>query len=190
MIPEAALDPSAIPGLVEASQEGDTEAFAQLYDHYFPQVYRYTAFRVQAEIAEDLVADVFVKVWEKLHTYKAQKNVPFGAWVFRIARHTLIDSYRTKREWDEVPEDILDVDELNHADSRVRRDERLTVIRRAMDQLPRRYRDVLALSYIADLPHSEVARVLRISEGSVRILKHRALKKLEGYLPPEARDSV
>jgi RNA polymerase sigma-70 factor (ECF subfamily) len=131
------------------------------------------------------VADVFVKVWEKLHQYKAQKGVPFGAWLFRIARHTVIDAYRQHRNFDEVPEEIADPDALNRADADVRSNDVLRVVRTALDQLPRRYREVLVLSYIADLPHSEVARVLHMTEGGVRILKFRALRKLEALLPKD-----
>ena len=76
--------------LVALAQNGDTDAFEQLYNQFFLPIYRYTAFRAPAEIAEDIVADVFVKAWEKLHQYKVKKGISFGAWLFRIARHTVI----------------------------------------------------------------------------------------------------
>ena len=177
-----------LPEYVRRAQEGDTEAFAKIYDMYFMQVYRYTAFRVPREVAEDLVADVFVKAWEKLHTYKERKNVPFSAWLFRIARHTVIDAYRTHRGFDEVPEGLADSDLFNKADTKLGRDEMLKIVNMSLDKLPERYREVLLLSYMANLPHSEIARVLRLTEGAVRILKHRALKKLENHLPENIRE--
>ncbi len=177
-----------LPEYVKRAQEGDTEAFAKIYDMFFLQVYRYTAFRVPTEVAEDLVADIFVKSWEKLHTYAPRKNVPFAAWLFRIARHTVIDAYRTHRGFDEVPEGLVDSDLFNRADTKLGRDEMLQIVNTAMDDLPERYREVLLLSYMADLPHSEIARVLRMTEGAVRILKHRALKKLEVALPENIRE--
>lgn len=175
--------------LVARSQGGDTTAFGTLYREFFTPLYRYAAFRVPAEIAEDIVADVFVKAWEKLHQYKARKGVPFGAWLFRIARHTVIDTYRRERDFDEVPEEIADPDALNAADAGVKNSELLRTVRRALDALPRRYREILILSYIADLPHHEVARVLRMTEGGVRILKFRALRKLESLLPPDIAEN-
>ena len=48
-------------------------------------------------VAEDLVADIFVKAWEKLHQYSAQKGVPFGAWLFRIATNAFFDLRRKRR---------------------------------------------------------------------------------------------
>ena len=171
--------------LVTAAQDGDTDAFEHLYQQFFLPIYRYTAFRAPAELAEDIVADIFLKAWEKLHQYKPQKGIPFGAWLFRIARHTVIDTYRHERHFEEVPEEMPDPDGLNRADAQVRNHDVLRVVREAMDLLPRRYREILVLSYIAELPHHEVARVLRMREGAVRILKFRALKKLESLLPPD-----
>lgn len=174
--------------LVRLAQDGDTDAFEQLYLQFFLPIYRYAAFRVPAEIAEDIVADVFVKAWEKLHQYRPQKGIPFGAWLFRIARHTVIDVYRRERDFEEVSEELADPDALNRADAQTKNQDLLRIVRQAMDQLPRRYREILTLSYIADLPHHEVARVLRMTEGGVRILKFRALRKLESLLPPEIKD--
>ncbi|MDO8648511.1 MAG: sigma-70 family RNA polymerase sigma factor [Candidatus Peregrinibacteria bacterium] len=184
-MPPIPLTEAELKALVRQAQEGSAEAFGKVYDHYFLQVYRYSAFRLPAEIAEDIVADVFVKAWEKLSTYKDQQDIPFGAWLFRIARHTVIDAYRTQRGFEEVSETLPDPDVYNRAESAFERKETLRIVRKAMDGLPARYREVLVLSFIGELPHSDIARVLRMTEGGVRILKLRALRKLEGLLPPE-----
>ncbi len=175
-----------LQGWVAKAQEGDETAFEKLYGHFFTQVYRYAAFRLPKELAEDVTAEVFIKAWEKLHTYKARSGVPFAAWLFRIARHAVIDVYRTQHAIEEVPDGLVDGDELNRADTGVRRNEALQSVRTAMEKLPKRYQDVLLLSFISDLPTHEVARVLRMTEGGVRILKMRALRKLEDFLPPDA----
>ncbi|MFA7682522.1 MAG: sigma-70 family RNA polymerase sigma factor [Candidatus Peribacteraceae bacterium] len=184
------MDPSALPELVSLSQQGNTEAFGKIYDHFFPSVYRYTAVRVPEQVTEDLVAEIFVKAWEKISTYKERKDIPFGAWLFRIARNTVVDTYRSHRSWDEIPENLSDPDELNRADSRTRRSYVLTGVRKAMQELPPRYREVLSLCYLAERNNSEVAAILKISEGSLRILKFRALKKLKELLPEEIMEIV
>jgi RNA polymerase sigma-70 factor, ECF subfamily len=185
MIPPSLLSEKELQELVRRAQDGDTDAFGKIYDHFFTPVYRYAAFRLPREMAEDTTADIFVKAWEKLHTYKAHKNVPFGAWIFRIARHTVIDMYRTQRGFEEVPESVPDTDVFNRAEARMERKDTLRIVRGALNQLPKRYREVLLLTYVSELPYSEVARVLHLSEGGVRILKMRALRKLEALLPPE-----
>ncbi len=171
---------------IASAQDGDEQAFEKLYGHFFVPVYRYAAFRLPRELAEDVTADVFVKAWEKLHTYKARSGVPFAAWLFRIARHSVIDVYRTQHGFEEVSETLVDPDVLNQADTALKRTEVLQSVRSALRQLPKRYQDVLLLSYVSDLPTHEVARVLRMTEGGVRILKMRALRKLENFLPPDA----
>ncbi len=187
MAPEPLPEPE-LQRLVALARDGDSGAFERLYNQFFLAVYRYTAFRVPQDLAEDIVADVFVKVWEKLHQYRPQAGVPFGAWIFRIARHAVVDSYRKERDTEEVTEELEDTDAWNRADARTRSEDTLRVVRAAVDKLPRRYREVLLLTYVAELPTDEVARTLRLTEGAVRILKFRALKKLEAILPPEMRD--
>ena len=176
--------------LVRKSQDGDTEAFGRLYDHFFPQVYRYAAFRLPAEVAEDTVADIFVKAWEKLHQYKVHRNIPFAAWLFRIARYSVIDVYRSQRGFEEVPESLEDQDIFNRAESAVVRKDLLRIVREAVAKLPRRYREVLVLTFVGELSNAEVARVLHLTEGAVRILKMRALRKLEVLLPAEFKNSL
>jgi RNA polymerase sigma-70 factor (ECF subfamily) len=189
MIPPL-LDEAELQKLIALAQEGDTDAFGRIYDHLFLAVYRYCAFRLPKEIAEDTTADIFVKAWEKLHTYKLQKGVPFAAWIFRIARYSVIDTYRSTRGFDEVPEEIPDMDSFSRADARIAQKDTLRMVRQALDTLPQRYREVLLLTYVSELPYSEVARVLHMSEGAVRILKLRALRKLETALPPEFRKEM
>lgn len=189
-MPRKTLEEADLQDLVQKAQEGDADAFGGIYNHYFESVYRFTSFRVPEEMAEDIVADIFVKAWEKLHTYKAQRNVPFGAWLFRIARHTLVDAYRSQQKTEEVPEDIEDSDILNRAETRVKRNHLLKMVRGAMDELPKRYQEILHLSYVAELPNDEVARVLKMRSGAARTLKFRALKKLEENLPSEIRENL
>lgn len=186
MIPPL-LDEAELQKLIALAQDGDTDAFGRIYDHFFAAIYRYCAFRLPKEVAEDTAADIFVKAWEKLHTYKIQRGVPFAAWIFRIARYTVIDTYRSARGFEEVPEGMADTDSFNRAEERIERGDTLRIVRHALDQLPARYREILLLTYVSELPYSEVARVLHMTEGGVRILKLRALRKLEAILPPEFR---
>ncbi len=186
----SSIDEAEVRSLVIRAQKGSTEAFGKLYDLYFEAIYRYVAFRLPADVVEDLVADIFVKAWEKLHTYKVRRKVPFGAWLFRIARNAVVDTHRSRKQWEEVPEHMEDTDTFNRTENRVTQKHVLKNVRGAMDRLPSRYREGLQLSYIADLPHDEIAKVMRTSEGSVRILKHRALRKLETLLPPDSEPQV
>lgn len=76
------LDPLADEqNLIRLSQAGNQETFARLYDAYIERIYRYVYFRVaDEELAEDITSQVFLKVWEKLHTYQEGQS-PFMAWL-------------------------------------------------------------------------------------------------------------
>ena len=91
-------DDAAIERLVEAARAGDAEAFGQLFDRYHGPVYRFVASRVARPAdAEDLTQLVFVKALEALPRYEA-RGAPFGGWLFRLARNTVIDHVRTRRD--------------------------------------------------------------------------------------------
>lgn len=182
-MPKEILPPEELAALVVRSQDGDTEAFGKIYDAFLTPVYRYVVFRFPEDLAEDLVADVFVKAWEKLHTYRAMSGIPFSAWLFRIARHAVIDAYRSQRGFEELSEDLVDENRDNDPKARVERTLSIATVRAAIEQLPKDYRDVLLMHYVAGLGHSEVATALSMTEGYVRIIKFRALKKLETLLP-------
>ncbi len=179
------LPPEELKALVRSAQDGDTEAFGKIYDAFLTPIYRYVVFRFPEDLAEDLVADVFVKAWEKLHTYKVMAGVPFSAWLFRIARHAVIDAYRAERGFEELTEEHVDENRENDPRDRTERAISVAVVRAAMEQLPKDYRDVLLMHYVAGLGHSEVATALSMTEGYVRIIKFRALKKLQGLLPAD-----
>ncbi len=172
--------------LVKSAQDGDTEAFGKIYDAFLTPIYRYVVFRFPQELAEDLVADIFVKAWEKLHSYKSMANVPFSAWLFRIARHVVVDAYRGQRGFEEISENIVDESSSSDPKQNTERSLSVATVRQALGGIPRYYREILLLHYVSGLSHAEIAKSLGITEGGVRILKFRGLKKLEALLPSDA----
>src|SRR4051794_36226288 len=83
--------------LVDRAARGDADAFRRLYEEFAPRLYRFALFRLRdASDAEDLIQRVFVKMIEALPRYE-QRGLPFGAWVFRLARNAVIDFERTRR---------------------------------------------------------------------------------------------
>ncbi|HEY6057870.1 MAG TPA: sigma-70 family RNA polymerase sigma factor, partial [Candidatus Limnocylindrales bacterium] len=98
------LDDGAIERLVAEAKAGDADAFGQLFDHYHDPVYRYVASRVNRPTdAEDLTQTVFVKALEALSRYES-RGVPFGGWLFRLARNAVIDFVRTRHDHAEFDE--------------------------------------------------------------------------------------
>jgi RNA polymerase sigma-70 factor (ECF subfamily) len=182
------LDDDAIQRLVEASQGGDPEAFGALFDAYHAPVYRYVAARVgRPSDAEDLAQLVFVKALEALPRYES-RGVPFGGWLFKLARNVVIDHIRTRREG--APLDLLV--ERPHPDDGP---DELAVLRQELDSIAyalRRLtpdqREAIELRFFAGLSAREAAEAMGRQEGTVRGLQFRAIGALRrelGIADPE-----
>lgn len=175
-IKEATVAPEA--RLVRQAQQGDAEAFGQLYDSYIERVFRFVNFRVdETELAEDLTSDTFLKAWDNLGGYE-ERGLPFGAWLFRIARNTVIDHYRTEKE--ALPLEAAAA-ETSGRDPNEEVHRRLIgeEIRGAMRHLTPAQRDVLILKFIAGLSTKTVSGILNKKPGAIRALQMRALQALD-----------
>ena len=187
------IDDDAIQRLVAASQQGDPEAFGSLFDAYYGPVYRYVAARVgRPSDAEDLAQLVFVKALEALPRYEA-RGVPFGGWLFKLARNIVIDHIRTRR--DIAPLDVM-IERPNPEDGpdelAVLRQE-LDSVAHAMRRLTPEQREAIELRFFAGLSAKEAAEAMGRQEGTIRGLQFRAIAALRrdaghrrpgGSLPP------
>jgi RNA polymerase sigma-70 factor (ECF subfamily) len=175
-------DDAAIEELVAKAKAGDAEAFGRLFDHYHERVYRYVAARVRRPSdAEDLAQLVFVKALEALPRYE-QRGVPFGGWLFRLARNVVIDHIRTAREH-------VDLDGLTERPGRDAGPEAQILARQEMDavaaaleRLTEEQRDAIALRFFAGLSAREAAEAMGKQEGTVRGIQFRAIAALRRHL--------
>ncbi len=176
------VDDATIERLVQQARDGDVGAFGQLFDHYGEPIYRYIASRVnRPSDAEDLTQVVFVKALEALPRYES-RGIPFGGWLFRLARNTVIDHVRTRRDH----ADIEALAEQPGADPGpeaivVARDEMAT-ISTALATLTDEQRDTINLRFFGGLSAREAADVLGKHEGTIRGLQFRAITALRREL--------
>jgi RNA polymerase sigma-70 factor (ECF subfamily) len=172
------IDDEAIERLVGAAKAGDPEAFGSLFDAYYGPVYRYVASRVgRPSDAEDLAQLVFVKALEALPRYE-QRGVPFGGWLFRLARNVVIDHVRTRRE--HVTLDVVvekSTDDQGPDELAVLRQE-LDTIAHALRRLTPEQREAIELRFFAGLSAKEAAETMGRQEGTVRGLQFRAIAAL------------
>ena len=176
------VDDEAVERFVEAAKDGDPEAFGALFDHFYAPVYRYVAARVgRPSDAEDLAQLVFVKALEALPRYEL-RGVPFGGWLFRLARNVVIDHVRTRRE--HVTLDII-VQQSTEDDG----PDELAALRQDMDsvafalrRLTPEQREAIQLRFFAGLSAREAALAMGRQEGTVRGLQFRAIAALRREL--------
>jgi RNA polymerase sigma-70 factor (ECF subfamily) len=176
------IDDEAVERLVAAAKAGDPEAFGSLFDVYYGPVYRYVASRVgRPSDAEDLAQLVFVKVLESLPRYE-QRGVPFGGWLFRLARNVVIDHVRTRRE--HVTLDVIvekSTDDQGPDELAVLRQE-MDSIAHALRRLTPEQREAVELRFFAGLSAKEAAEAMGRQEGTVRGLQFRAIAALRREL--------
>jgi RNA polymerase sigma-70 factor, ECF subfamily len=183
------LDDAAIERLVEEARAGDAWAFGRLFDHYHLQVYRFVASRVRRPSdAEDLTQLVFVKALEALPRYES-RGVPFGGWLFRLARNAVIDHIRTSHEHADLAQSAeqpgFDAGPDELAVTRQDIDE----VRSALSTLTDDQRDAISLRFFAGLSAREAAEAMGKQEGTIRGLQFRAIAALRrqlGIEEPEA----
>src|SRR6187399_3657405 len=175
-------DDAALERLVDEAQGGDAEAFAAIFDRFHEPVYRFIASRIHRPAdAEDLTQLVFVKALEALPRYEA-RGIPFGGWLFRLARNTVIDHVRTRH-------DHADLDAAAGHAGRDAGPEQVTVERQELDEvaaalaaLTEEQRDAIALRFFAGLSAREAAVVMGKQEGTIRGLQFRAIAALRRSL--------
>lgn len=169
--------------LIKDAVKGGASAFGQLYDLYQPRIYRFILIKVgQREEAEDLTHQVFLNAWQSMKSYKS-RGFPFSSWLYRIARNKVIDFYRTKREStsiDQVDPEIF----LAPAVQQFSFDKDIEVqgLMQAIQGLEPNYQDVVVMRFVEDMSVAEVAAALKKSQGSVKVIQHRAIKKLKEIL--------
>jgi RNA polymerase sigma-70 factor, ECF subfamily len=161
---------------VVRAKQGDEEALRYLYVRYADNVYGYVNSIVQDDHeAEDVTQHVFAKLMVVLPKYE-QREVPFFAWILRVARNVALDHVRQRRP---IPcEDVRTADEEGDGD----RQEGIATLKAALAELPEEQRQVLVLRHVAGLSPGEIAERLGKTESSVHGLHHRGRGALQTVL--------
>ena len=171
--------------LVRNAQKYDEDALHKLYEKYYPKIYNY-AFLQMGDVhsAEDLTADVMLKMLESIQKYSF-RGLPFGAWVFRIARNRLIDLHRRRKRRGEVDLSETISGTLVSPESMAERALERGQIQIALKHLTDEQRQVIVLKFIQGFDNRSVGRIMGRSEGAVKSLQHRALGRLRRVLSGE-----
>jgi RNA polymerase sigma-70 factor (ECF subfamily) len=164
------------------AKNGDIAAAGELYERCHQDIYWYLFYRVgDSQSAEDLTADVFLRMLRGLPNYQPQGK-PVEAWLFQIARNLAIDHYRSnhRNESIELEENQLVEPEALHTTV----ENALTgqKLRRALDHLSADQRDVIILRFVLGMPIADAARAINRSQDAVKALQRRGLLALRDLL--------
>jgi RNA polymerase sigma-70 factor, ECF subfamily len=170
-------------GLIQLAQRGDSQAFAELYNAYVDNIYRYIFYRVNvAAVAEDLTADVFMHALEGLPNYQ-DRSVSLLAWLYRIAHARLVDYYRrTERAGPHENIDEIELGFEEDLDSPIMTLHQTDHIQAALRTLTGEQQQVIILRFMEGHSLEKTAELLGKTTGAIKSMQLRALNALSRAL--------
>jgi RNA polymerase sigma-70 factor, ECF subfamily len=174
--------------LVERAVKKDAEAFGELYDAHIDRVYKHVYYRVSNKTdAEDLTQQVFLKAWQSIDRYRKTES-PFAAWLMTISHNMIVDFYRTRKDGECLDGDTTDHDPRSEPEKAAEADFEQERIRRAIFELKSVQQQVVVFRLVEGFQFKEIASALGKNEGTVRVIFHRALARLQRILEKEKDD--
>lgn len=164
--------------LIVKAKKGDNDAFGALYKKYYQKIYRYCRINTGSnEKAQDICQETFVKAYKKINNFKTEGAWSFQAFLFTIARNMIIDDSRRKKE-----ANIEDYEQLqSHVNlyDEYDRQEGIKKMQKVLLKLNEEERQIVVLRYFEELPSAEVAKILGINDGALRVRTFRVVKKIK-----------
>jgi RNA polymerase sigma-70 factor (ECF subfamily) len=175
--------------LVGLAQQGDGEAFGQLYDRYVDVVFRFVYFRVNDRaLAEDFTSETFLRALRRISTISYQGR-DIGAWFITIARNIVLDHMKSARHRLEITTgDTIEGKEREPSpEAAVLESLDSEYLMAAVKQLGDEQRECIMLRFIQGFSVSETASVMGKNDGAIKALQHRAVRKLAELVSGDLR---
>ena len=167
---------------VQSAQDGNEEAFARLWREYQPGLLRYL--RIKASpVAEDLAADIWLRVLKALPSFEGDEQ-GFRGWLYTTARNRLTDWYRTGERRPDLIEysSLVILPAVNNVEDEVAERSATERAVALIAELPADQAEAVMLRIVVGLDVARVADLMERSPGSIRVLCHRGLRRLEQRL--------
>ncbi|MBI3626901.1 RNA polymerase sigma factor [Candidatus Uhrbacteria bacterium] len=164
----------------------DTESFGKLYDLYVQKIYRFVYFKVGSqEDAQDITSQTFLKVWQHLTTENSDKVRNVNAFIYQVARNSVIDYFRAKgveQEWQENFEVAEEQPAQDNTQDMVQKNLDKEMILGGIKKLKPGQQEVIMMRYVEDMDLNDIALIINKSNGATRVIIHRALQELKKIL--------
>lgn len=175
--------------LVRLAQEGDGQAFGQLYDRYVDTVFRFIYFRINDRaLAEDFTSETFLRALRRIGTISYQGR-DIGAWFITIARNIVLDHLKSARHRLEMTtaDTIEGKEHAESTEAAVLESLQSERLMQAVQQLGDEQRECVMLRFVHGLSVNETAQVMGKNDGAIKALQHRAVRKLADLIGDELR---
>ena len=171
--------------LVKRAQHSH-EAFGELYELHYKRIFNYAVKRTaNVQIALDITSVTFLKAFSQIKKYR-WRDIPFAAWLYRIAGNEINDHFRREgrrpASFEQIAElaDTTDyMDEIHQAEEELSRHEEFLLLRQKLAELPPMYQEVIVLKFFEKKKIREMVKILGKKEGTIKSLIHRGLEKLK-----------
>ena len=169
--------------LIVRAGTGDRSALEDLYRRYARPVFGLALRRLgDRSRAEDAVQETFTSIWRSARTYEPERG-PGAPWLYAVARNAIVDRSRVRSDTVADPPDVASGEA--GPDDRAEESWVAWRVHRALEELPEREREVIALAYWSGLSQSEVAEFLGLPLGTVKTRTRAALGRLADLLDGE-----
>jgi RNA polymerase sigma-70 factor (ECF subfamily) len=160
------------------------QEFSKIYDQYINKIYRFVFLKVNSrDTAEDLCSETFLKAWEAFKTKDLKLIKNYQAFLYQIARNVVIDYYREKGRTNIISAEFVSIEDPRpNVEEKSFLDSDLSEVKAVLANLKQNYQEVIIWRYIDDLSIKEISKLLGKSEGTARVVLHRALKSLKDNL--------
>ena len=165
---------------IQKAQEGDQESFGEIFETFVAPVYRFVLFRV-ADIpsAEKLTEEIFLRIWKDLKKFRPHGRVSFAVWIFQLAHSVVTQFLKQLKKSSAARREFLNRQKQD-AENPERQEERK--LQKFFNMLPSSQAESVILKYFCNLSNSDISLFLEKTEGAVRILQSRGLKRLRELL--------
>ncbi len=186
------MQPNTDPYLIEQTLKGDTKAFGELVERYQAFVYTIVIRIVKVrEEAEEVAQDTFIKAFQSLSSYRGESK--FSSWLYSIAYRKALDAIRKNKKNSslELIEEITEGDcsIIENALSYIEDQERSTVIKKCILELPEQEAAIITLFYFEEQSIKEIAKITQLTEDNIKVKLYRSRKRLfsllKHYILPE-----
>ena len=162
-------------------KNGDLDKLGLLFERYHRSLFGFLFHMTgQRELSEDLVQNVFYRILKYKHSFRGDGE--FKTWMYHLARNVVNDNGRAVKrtvKYQEVTNLAEEIGGGFAADEAIHKKQELALLRNAMENLHPESREILILSKFQELKYQEIAAIMDITEGAVKVRVHRALNQLK-----------
>lgn len=167
--------------IIQECQSGNLDRFAEIYDLYIKKIYSFIYYRTgHKETAEDITSLVFMKSMDKIGSFNSGQG-NFSSWLYRIAKNSVIDHYRTKKDTANI-DDILDLGQSDNFNNKLDTSLKLEEVKKYLQKFSKEQREIIIMRVWDELSYKEIAEITGKSEGAIKMIVSRIMGSIRKEL--------